>query len=169
MHVLCLICPSSYQRRPLRAPAAGCVYPLVRLAESPRGKTWSPNRRDTKMSNSLATTLRLLHRLRLNNFGVSDTLSINSSRFNRLFNFILQAWQSAFPPSCSFSARIRLPGNTVTIQSELFLLLSASAFEIVQPSCQKEFEAGGRGKCHGVLRYRLHTVTGSAQFNPHIR
>lgn len=36
--------PSSHLHSPLRAPAAGCAYLLVQLAESPPKKTWSPER-----------------------------------------------------------------------------------------------------------------------------
>lgn len=36
--------PSSHLHFPLHAPAAGCAYLLVQLAESPPKKTWSPER-----------------------------------------------------------------------------------------------------------------------------
>lgn len=36
--------PSSHLHSPLHAPAAGCAYLLVQLAESPPKKTWSPER-----------------------------------------------------------------------------------------------------------------------------
>lgn len=55
-YYLHLIFLSSYQHFPLHAPVAGCVYPLVQLAESRLEKTWSPDGRDTKSVNNLAQT-----------------------------------------------------------------------------------------------------------------